>query len=158
MTEDELIEIISAVTTLLGTALAQHVELSESLLSGGAGVESQKLKLDAMKARLADEKSKLAKLKDAAKRRRELDKANERSGRPGTSATNESKNSGMVTLRAASGRVIGYMRATGKDRADFFSASGKLVAREVGGMTYSNGKGVYRGRLGLVALGRSLNQ
>jgi hypothetical protein len=48
------------------------------------------------------------------------------------------------------------MGVMGKNQTDFFSASGKLVAREVGGMTYSNGKAVYRGRLGLVVLGRRL--
>lgn len=63
----------------------------------------------------------------------------------------------MVTLRAASGRVVGYMRATGKDRADYFDQTGKLVAREVGGVTYDGqGKMVYRGKLGLVVLGSSL--
>jgi hypothetical protein len=47
-------------------------------------------------------------------------------------------------------------RLKGKDQNDFFSASGKLVAREVGNLTYANGKAVYRGRLGLVVLGQDL--
>ena len=67
MNEDELIDIISDVTALLGAALAQYIELNESI--AGAGVESQTLKLDALKARMADEKLKVAKLTDAAKRR-----------------------------------------------------------------------------------------
>jgi hypothetical protein len=157
MTRDELIELISDVTVMLGTALAQHVELTESI--EGAGVESQRLKLDALKAKLAGEKLKLAKLKDAAKRKRELEKLRHDNERlTARSAANEGKNSGMVTLRAASGRCIGYMRVMGKDQTDFFSASGKLVAREVGGVTYSNGKAVYRGKLGLVVLGQSLRE
>lgn len=157
MSRDELIELLSDLTTLLGTALAQHVELTESI--SGAGVESQRLKLDALRAKLADEKLKLAKLKDATKRKKELEKlrhSNDRSAARPT--TNEAKNSGMVTLRATSGRVVGYMRATGKDRADFYSAAGKLVAREVGDLTYASGKAVYRGRLGLVVLGQSLSE
>jgi hypothetical protein len=158
MTRDDLIELISDVTSLLGTALAQHVDLTESISpQQGAGVESQRLKLDALKARLADEKLKLAKLKDAAKRKRELERLrHDHERQTARSAANEGKNSGMVTLRAANGRVIGYMRVMGKDQTDFFSASGKLVAREVGGVTYSNGKAVYRGRLGLVVLGQVL--
>lgn len=153
MTRDELLDLISDVTTLLGTALVQHVELTESI--AGAGVESQRLKLDALKARMADEKLKLARLKDAAKRKRELEKlrhSNER--QTWRSAANESKNTGMVTLRVASGRVVGYMRVTGKDRTDFFDRTGKLVAREVGGVTYNRrGRAIFRGHLGLIALG-----
>ena len=79
MTEDELNDILSDVTSLLGTALAQHVELREGL--EGAGVESQSKKLDALKLKLAAEKTRLKKLKDAARRKRELEtlrKAQER--------------------------------------------------------------------------------
>jgi hypothetical protein len=73
MNVDELIELISDVTTLLGNALAQHIELNESVHpQQGAGVEAQKLKLDALKLKLAGEKLKLAKFKDAAKRKKEL--------------------------------------------------------------------------------------
>ena len=156
MTQDELIAVISDVTTLLGSALAQHVDLTETISTQqGAGVESQRLKLDALKARLADEKLKLAKLKDAADRKRELEKLrhdNDRSAARPT--TNESKNTGMVTLRATSGKIVGYSRTTGKNQTDFYDRTGKLVAREVGNFTYSNGKAVYRGNLGLLVLGQ----
>ena len=74
MTENELNDIISDVTSLLGQCLAQHVALREGL--EGAGMESQQLKMDALKARLAKEKLKLAKLKHAAKRKKALEHAN----------------------------------------------------------------------------------
>lgn len=146
MTQDELIDLISNVTNLLGTALAQHVELTESI--SGAGVESQKLKLDALKAKLAGEKLKLAKLKDAAKRKKNLKKVQQ----------TESKTDGMVTLRDGAGRVVGFMRVMGPNRTDYFAASGRLVAREVGELTYSarTGRVAFRGRLGLAVLGRLL--
>ncbi len=154
MTRDELLDLISDVTTLLGTALAQHVELTESI--SGAGVESQRLKLDGLKAKLAGEKLKLAKLKDAAKRKKELENLRRDNERQTVRPTaNEAKNTGLSTLRAATGKVVGYTRAVGKDRTDFYSASGKLVAREVGGVTYDGqGKMVYRGKLGLAVLGQ----
>ena len=72
MTEDELNDILSDVTTLLGTALTQHVELREGL--EGAGVECQSKKLDALKLKLAVEKDRLKKLKDATSRKRELER------------------------------------------------------------------------------------
>lgn len=154
MTRDDLIDIISDVTTLLGTALAQCVELNESV---GAGVESQTLKLDALKARMADEKLKLAKLKDAAKRRRELELANQHDA-PARRPANESRaSSGMLTLRDAAGKVVGYVRV-GKDRIEYFSRTGELVAREIGNATYDFSRGgrlASRDRQGLRVLGRN---
>lgn len=155
MTRDELIDLISDVTTMLGTALAQHVELTESI--EGAGVESQKLKLDALKAKLAGERLKLAKLKNAAKRKRELEeRRKENEAAAAKPNVNEGRKSGMVTLRNAAGGVVGYMRVMGPNQTDFFDRTGKLVAREVDSFTYSRGRVVFKGRLGLVALGVSL--
>ena len=155
MTPDELIELLSDVTTLLGTALAREVELKESL--AGAGVESQRLKLDALKAKLADEKLKLSKLKSAAQRKKELEKANQHQPSASRPTANESKRTGMVTLRDAAGRVVGFMRQLGPNRTDFFDRTGKLVAREVGGKTYTGtGKLAAHDRQGLRVLGQSL--
>ena len=72
MTRDELIELLSDITTMLGTALAKEIDLKESI--AGAGVENQEKKLDALKFKLAAEKVRLKKLKDAATRRTELEK------------------------------------------------------------------------------------
>ena len=136
MTRDDLIEILSDVTTLLGDALTKYVDLNENIIGQSAGVDAQSKKLDLLKARLAGEKLKLSKLKDAAKRRRELEKANQHEA-PARRPANESKNSGTVYLRDGASRVIGFMRMLGKGRTDFFSASGQLVAREVNGKTYT---------------------
>lgn len=82
MTRDELIDLISDVTTLLGSALARHVELTENI-SAGAGVESQKIKIEKLKARMVGEEKRLQKLKGAARRKRELEKLRKgSSGRP----------------------------------------------------------------------------
>lgn len=158
MNEDELIDIISDVTTLLGAALAQYIELNESI--AGAGVESQKLKVDALKSRMADEKLKLAKLKDAAKRKKELEKANQHQPLAWRPTANEGKSSsGMLTLRDAAGKVVGYVRVMGKNRTEYFSPAGKLVAREIGGATYDFSRGgrlASRDRQGLRVLGQRL--
>jgi hypothetical protein len=149
MTRDELIELISDMTSLLGTALAREIELNESI--AGAGVESQKLKLDSLKARLAGEKLKLAKLKDAAKRKKDLEKANQHR----TTANEGKSQSGMLTLRDATGKVVGFVRVM-RDRTEYFSPSGKLVAREIGGMTYDFSRGgrlASRDRQGMRVLG-----
>jgi hypothetical protein len=79
LTKDELISLISDVTTLLRDALAKHAELVEATVGSSVGVEIQRKKLDVLKTKLADENRKLTRLKDAAKRKRELEKIN----RPG---------------------------------------------------------------------------
>ena len=157
MNEDELIDIISDVTTLLGTALAQHVELTESI-SAGAGVESQKLKLDALKARMDHEKLKLAKLKDAAKRKKELAKANQHQPSASRPTANEGKSpAGRIQLLNGQGRLIGWLTNESNGKVTVYDAKGRLVARELAGITLDrSGRWAGRGRQGLVVLGRRL--
>ena len=155
MNEDELIDIISDVTTLLGDALTKYVALSESI-SAGAGVESQTLKLDALKARMADEKLKLAKLKGAAKRRKDIATDNERRAR--RPVANESKSpAGRIQLLNGQGRVIGWLHSESNGKVTVYDAKGRLVARELAGITLDRaGRFVGRGRQGLVTLGQRI--
>jgi hypothetical protein len=69
LSQDELLQIMSDVTTMLGNILTQHIELSESIAD--KGVELQTAKLDSMRAKIAKEKFKLAKMKRVVKRKRE---------------------------------------------------------------------------------------
>lgn len=153
--EDELIEILSDVTTMLGTALAQYVELNESLLDQSAGAQTQQ-KIDTLKAKLDDEKSKLKKLRAAQQRRRELEKI--RKDHKTKTPANESKStsSGVVMLRDGKGQLVGSMRVA-KDHTDYFTRTGKLIARYRDGKTYTAG-GNYAGNLdqGMRLLGQSL--
>lgn len=156
MSRDELIELLSDVTALIGTALAREVELRESIADGG--VDSQRVKLDALKVKLASERLKLQKLNAAAKRRREFEKKREEGDRQtARSAVNERKSGGMLTLRDGRGKVVGFVRVLGPTRTDYFAASGKLVAREIGGKTYfATGRLAGDGAQGLRVLGQSL--
>ncbi len=96
LSKDELIQIISDVTSLLGHALAQHVELNETLVGAGAGVKAQQKKLQSLQSKLARERARLAKLKDAAKRKRDLEKLKMRNRRHG----HHCSRSQMLTCRA----------------------------------------------------------
>ena len=155
---DALAAILDDICATIGELLVTNAQLKEGMVDDGA-TETAQEKLDRLKQDTLAAKERLADLKDRQRHKREVEQTRKEHERERSKAQQtEGKNSGMVTLRAASGRVVGYMRAMGKDRTDFFSASGKLVAREVGGVTYSNGKAVYRGRLGLLALGQSLRK
>lgn len=156
MSRDELIDLLSDVTTLVGTAVAKEIELKESL--AGAGIATQSEKLESLKAKLGVERVKLAKLRDAAKRKRDLEKIRSTmSGRPPRSAANESKSSGTLTLRDGAGKVVGFVRTQGPNRTEIFSAKGKLVARETNGKTYyATGRPAGDGRQGLRVLGQTM--
>ena len=154
LSHSELLDLVDDVNVAVAQAIASYAELSEGMIDDAATdeaktkVERLKLNTDAAKKRLADLKDRQRHKREVERRRKEIER--------GKTQQTESKNTGTVTLRAASGRVVGYMRAVGKDRTDFFSASGKLVAREVGGVTYDGqAKMVYRGKLGLVVLGHN---
>ena len=73
----------------------------------------------------------------AGKRQR---KDHERVAKP---PTNESENTGMVLIRATSGKVLGFRRKFGSGRQDFYFPNGKYAGREVGNVTYSNGQTVF---------------
>jgi hypothetical protein len=152
MNEDELIDIISSVTNLLGSTLAQHVELTETI-AAGAGVESQRRKVAALKAKIADANLRLAKLKDRAKRKKELAKANQH--KP---ATNEGKSTrSRVALLNGKGRWVGFVETLASGNVNIYDARGRIVSRELSGLTLDqNGRLFAKGRAGLVALGKKL--
>ena len=152
LSQSELLDLVDDVNVAVAQAIASYAELNEGMVDDAA-TDAAKAKVERLKLKTDDAKRRLADLKDRQRHKREVDRRRKEHER---SATNEGKMSGMVTLRAVSGRVIGYMRVMGKDQTDFYSASGKLVAREMGGMTYSNGRAVFRGTLGLLVLGMAL--
>jgi YD repeat-containing protein len=157
LSEDELIEILSDVTTLLGTALAQHVELTESLLDQNAGAQVQQ-KIDALKAKLDDERARLKKLHAAQQRRRELEKIRKDHERNERTPANEDKaTSSRVGLYNGRGRLIGWLHNEPNGKVTVYDARGRLVARELAGITLDRtGRFVGRGRQGLVVLGQRL--
>lgn len=160
MTEDEVIEIISGVTTLLGTALSQYISLIETISpQQGAGVASQKLKLDTLKTRLADEKLKLQKLRDAQQRKHELEKIRRDHERDASKLkqTEGRSTQSRVALLNAMGQWIGWVETLADGRVNIYDSKHRIVARELAGLTLDRtGKLFGRGRQGLVALGQSL--
>lgn len=154
LSQSELLDLVDEVNVAVAQVIASYAELSEGMIDDAAA-DAAKEKLERLKQKTDDAKRRLSDLKDRQRHKREVEKRRKEHER---SATNESKTSGMVTLRAANGRVIGYMRVMNKNQTDYFDRTGKLVAREVGGVTYSNGQAVFRGKLGLVVLGASLRQ
>jgi hypothetical protein len=148
--QPELGDLLDDICASIGEILVSHAQLTEGLVDDAA-TDTAKEKVERLKQKTADAKQQLEKLRDAQRRKRELLTLNK-------ATQNESRDSGMVTFRNGAGKVVGYMRAMGPNRTDYFFRSGKLVAREIGGMTYdAEGKAVYQGKLGLVVLGHLLH-
>ena len=158
LSRDEVLALVDEVNVAVAEVIANFAQLKEGMVDK-ALTDAAKEKVERLKQDTLVAKERLSDLKDRQRHKREVEqtrKEHERE-RSKTQQT-EGKNSGMVTLRAVSGRVVGYMRVMSKDQTDYFSASGKLVSREVGNLTYASGKAVYRGRLGLLALCQSLRK
>jgi len=156
MNSGELSAILDDIVASIGEILVTHAELTEGMVDDAA-TNTAKASLERLKKKTDAAKKKLAALRDRQRHKREVERQRKENERQRGSQQNESKNSGTVTLRDASGRTIGFMRQLGPSHTDFFDRAGKLVAREVGDVTYNaSGRAVFRGRLGLAALGRLL--
>lgn len=71
ITRDELIDLLDDLCGTIGEIVAAHAELSESLLDVAS--QQQQEKLDRLKTKLTAEKAKFVKLRNAARRKREIE-------------------------------------------------------------------------------------
>ena len=154
---DELAAILDDICATIGELLVTNAQLKETMVDDAA-TETAQDKLDRLKQDTLAAKERLATLKKQQRHKHEVEKTRKdhekQAARP---ATNEGKSSsGMLTLRDAAGRVVGFVRV-GKSRTEYFSPAGKLVAREIGGATYDFSRGgrlASRDRQGLRVLGQ----
>lgn len=156
LTQNELIEICSEVTTMLGDILTRHVELNEGLIDQAATDIAQD-KIDRLRQQTDDAKARLKKIKDGQKRRRELEKIRKDHEREGEKQTEGKSSQGTISLRNGKGVLIGWLQSESNGKVTVFDAKGRIVARELSGITIDrSGRFRGRGRQGLVVLGRSL--
>ena len=133
----------------------------DELTPVGAATDAAKEKLARLKQDTLAAKETLADLKQRQRHKAELQRQRkEHEQESKTKQTEGRTSSGMLTLRDAAGKVVGYVRVM-KDRTEYFSRTGKLVAREIGGATYDFSRGgrlASRDRQGLRVLGQSLRK
>jgi hypothetical protein len=154
LSQSELLDLIDDVNVMVAQVIASFAELNESMVDDVA-TATAKERVAKLKQKTDHAKQQLADLRDRQRHRQEIERRRKENERErNKTAKNEGRNGGMVTLRAASGRVIGYMRVMGPNQTDFYDRTGKLVAREIGNLTYDGrGRVAFRGRLGLVVVG-----
>jgi hypothetical protein len=106
---DEFTDLLSDVATLLSSVLAQRVEISASIGS---------------------ERLTVAKLKDAAKRKKELEKQRKDNElQSARSAANEGKSaSRCIQLLNGQGRLIGWIHSEPNGKVTVYDAKGRLGA------------------------------
>jgi hypothetical protein len=152
ISRDEISEILSQTTTLLGQLLATMNELREDTIYQRQA-SAQQAKVDRIKRELDDEREQIKRLRYRQQVKRELERSRkereshrQHEGRGG--------GSGLVALRNARGQLIGWLRPDGQDRLEVLDSKGRLVAREIRGITLNaGGRLVGHGRLGLAVLG-----
>ena len=134
--DDELLAVIEDVTLMLGQVLLKHRQLAEGIIDKN-NAERAKQKIDALKQRMADEKERLAKIRSAQQRKRELEKIRKDHERP--------VKEDVAAIRNQKGKVLGWVQSVGKGRSNILNSKGVVVARHVNGVTL-DGKGVFRGQ------------
>lgn len=154
ITKEELSDILSQTTTMLGELLATLGQLREGL-ADQRQTAAQQDKIDRIKRDLEDEREELKALRRRQQHKRELEQLRNQRQKP---SQKEGKTAGgMVALRNARGQLLGLLQTVGNDRVNILDAGGKLVAREIREMTLDrSGRLVGRGKLGLAVLGRKL--
>lgn len=161
ISRDELIDLLDDVCTEVSRAVARHAEISRELAEDSLDQKrayAQQVRIDRVKRELEDEKLALTDLRRRQKHKREIEAARKESERKRRQNEGKAAN-GLVALRNARGQLIGWLQAAGLDRMNVLDAKGRLVAREINGMTLDRcGRLVGNGKQGLVVLGGELSK
>jgi hypothetical protein len=154
ISRDEITDILSQTTTFLGQLLATGGELREDLMDQRQ-TDAQQIKVDRIKRELENEKQQMKRLRHRQQHKREVEK-NRKKRLKHRQHEGRAAN-GLIALRNARGQLIGWLQAAGMDRVNVLDAKGRLVAREIKGMTLSStGRLFGHGKLGLVVLGAEM--
>jgi hypothetical protein len=155
---DELAAILDDICATIGELLVTNAQLKESMVDDAA-TDAAREKLDRLRKDTLVAKEKLADIKQRQQHKKELARQRQEHERETKTKQTEGKtSSGMLTLRDAAGKVVGYVRVM-KNRTEYFSPTGKLVAREIGGATYDGrGRLASRDRQGMRVLGQSVRK
>lgn len=150
ISKDEMNSILSQTTTLLGQLLATMNELREDTIDQRQA-SAQQAKVDRIKRELENEKEGMKRLRHRQQHKRQVERSRKDRDQD---RQHEGRGGGLVALRNSRGQLIGWLRATGKDRLEVLDGKGRVVAREINGLTLNaSGRLVGHGRLGLAVLG-----
>lgn len=158
---EELMDLLDDLCSEVSAVVASHAEISRELVEDSLDqkrTDAQQMRIDRVKRELENEKEELAALRRRQTHKRELEIARKENERKHRQEEGRASN-GLVALRNARGQLIGWLQAAGMDRVNVLDAKGRLVARELNGMTLDRcGRLVGNGRQGLVVLGGELSR
>jgi hypothetical protein len=141
--QEELISTLDELTSAIGEVLASHLEIRESILGLPSSTVAAKVRISQLQAKIDGEKVRLAKAKEAERRKRELLRKNRENDRRLKKEV-VARESRSVPVRDGSGKTIGFVLRINPQKTEFRDSKGRLVAYELGGRTY-DGKGRFRG-------------
>ena len=158
ITRDQLMDLLDDLCSEVSRVVATHAEICRELAEDSLDqrrTDAQQQRIDRVKAELEDEKTKLSRLRQSQRHKREVERSRKEHG---AQRQHESQGGGgAVALRNGQGRLIGWLQPVGANRLNVLDAKGRLVAREIDGMTLDRrGRLVGHGKQGLVVLGYEL--
>ncbi len=156
ITRDQLLDLLDDVCSEVSRVVASHAEICDELIEDTLDqkrADAQQMRIDRVKRELEDEKAEMADLRHRQQHKREVERTRKENER--RRQQNEGRGAGgLMALRNGRGQLIGWLQATGMDRVNVLDAKGRLVAREINGMTLDrSGRLVGNGKQGLVVLG-----
>jgi hypothetical protein len=161
--EDDLISLMDELCIAIGEVLMNFQFLHESILDQAVSQQTQE-KISKLQSKLADERARLKTQREAAARKRELEKIRsdherERERQANRSEQTEGRSGGSrMPLYDGHHRLVGWIEAT-NSKINFYDRNGRIVSREFADGIALGRDGSIRGRgkgMGLVVLGQSL--
>ena len=158
---DYLLNELLTVTCTLGQLIEIYGELAESILDQ-TQTRLGREKIDSLKKQIETEQDRLAKIKHAQQRKKELEKLRQDQDKAAGKKSQQNEvqhGSKTIQLLDGKGKLVAWLQVLGKDRVNILDARGRLVAKEISGMTFDkSGKFMGRGRQGLRVLGMNQRQ
>lgn len=156
----EITDLIDDLCSEISRVVAVHASIADELkedLIDQRNTDAQRAKIDRIKHELSRENDRLAQLRQRDQQKREIErKRKERDAknvedRRQTESTRT--NPGMIPLRNQRGELLGWIQSMGTGRT-ILDRTGRVVGREVGGVTFDARGRVCGRRLGTLVLGR----
>lgn len=156
ITDKELEDLVGDILAGLESILRSHQAMNESMLD--QNIDSAKEQVRKKREEVRAISDRIRDMKDRLKRQKETQrKAN--SKKPNDKQTTNEGSSSVIQIRNQKGQLLGFLQPSGKNQINILSRTGKLLGREVNGITLDQkGNVVSWQKAGLLLIGRNTKE